>query len=48
MWIALETPSFHAAVEFENRQQIITAMSDDQSEAAAAFMAKRAPVYHYR
>jgi enoyl-CoA hydratase/carnithine racemase len=48
MWIALETPSFHAAVEFENRQQIITAMTQDQTEAAAAFIDKRAPVYRYR
>jgi enoyl-CoA hydratase len=48
MWISLETPSFHAAVEFENRQQIITAMTQDQSEAAAAFMEKRPPTYRYR
>jgi enoyl-CoA hydratase/carnithine racemase len=48
MWISLETPSFHAAVEFENRQQLITAMTADQSEAAAAFMEKRAPNFRYR
>lgn len=48
MWIALETPSFSAAVEFENRQQVITAMTDDQPEAVAAFLGKRAPNYRYR
>lgn len=45
MWIALETPSFSASVEFENRQQVFTAMTDDQAEAAAAFIGKRAPSY---
>jgi enoyl-CoA hydratase/carnithine racemase len=48
MWTALETPSFSASVEFENRQQVLTAMTDDQAEAAAAFLGKRAPSYHYR
>lgn len=48
MWIALETPSFDAAVEFENRQQIITAMTSDQPEATEAFLARRAPKFGYR
>jgi enoyl-CoA hydratase/carnithine racemase len=48
MWIALETPSFRASVEFENRQQILTAMTEDQPEATAAFLEKRPPVYRYR
>jgi enoyl-CoA hydratase/carnithine racemase len=48
MWIALETPAFISTVEFENRQQIITAMTADAAEASAAFLGKRAPDYHYR
>jgi enoyl-CoA hydratase/carnithine racemase len=48
MWTALETPSLAAAVEFENRQQVLTAMTEDQSEAVAAFLAKRPPSYGYR
>jgi enoyl-CoA hydratase/carnithine racemase len=48
MWIALETPSFSAAVEFENRQQVITALTEDAGEATAAFLGKRAPVYRRR
>jgi enoyl-CoA hydratase len=45
MWLALETPSFDASVEFENRQQTFTAMTTDQPEATSAFLQKRAPVY---
>lgn len=48
MWIALETPSFRAAVEFENRQQVITTFTRDQGEAAAAFLEKRTPNYQGR
>lgn len=48
MWIALETPSFHASVEFENRQQILTAQTEDRTEARDAFLEKRAPQYKYR
>jgi enoyl-CoA hydratase/carnithine racemase len=48
MWMALETPSFDAVVEFENRQQVITALTEDQPEAIRAFRDKRAPVYRYR
>ncbi|WP_037568796.1 enoyl-CoA hydratase/isomerase family protein [Phaeacidiphilus oryzae] len=46
MWLALETPSFDAAVEFENRQQLFTALTEDRAEATAAFLEKRPP--HYR
>ncbi len=45
---ALEIPSFAASIEFENRQQVLTAMTDDQAEAAAAFLGKRRPDYHDR
>ena len=48
MWTALETPSFDASVEFENRQQVLTALTEDQPEAAAAFLEKRPPRYSYR
>lgn len=48
MWIALEIPSFDAAVEFENRQQVLSAMTSDQAEALAASKQKRAPRYGYR
>lgn len=48
MWLALEQPSFHAAVELENRQQILTAMTEDRAEATAAFLEKRDPSYKNR
>ncbi|WGL54038.1 enoyl-CoA hydratase/isomerase family protein [Nocardioides sp. BP30] len=48
MWLALETPSFDAAVEFENRQQVLTAFTEDQPEATRAFLEKRSPVYRRR
>lgn len=48
MWIALETPSFHDSVEFENRQQILSALTEDRAEATAAFLEKRPPKYRNR
>lgn len=48
MWLALELPSLRAGIEFENRQQVITAMTRDQKEATAAFLEKRAPVFERR
>lgn len=45
MWLALELPSLRAGIEFENRQQVITAMTRDQREAAAAFLEKRQPTF---
>lgn len=48
MWIALETPSLLAAIEFENRQQVITALTADSREAAAAFLEKRPATYQRR
>ena len=45
MWLSLEIPSFDAAVELENRQQVITSLTTDQSEAMAAFREKRTPSY---
>lgn len=48
MWAALEVPSFRTQVEFENRQQMVPAMTEDQKEATASFLEKRTPVYHRR
>lgn len=48
MWLALETPSFDACVELENRQQVITALTEDRFEATQAFLDKRAPQYRFR
>lgn len=48
MWLALETPSFHNAVELENRQQILTSLTEDRAEATAAFLEKRDPQYKNR
>jgi enoyl-CoA hydratase len=48
MWLALELPSLRAGIEFENRQQVITAMTRDQKEATAAFLEKRAPSFERR
>lgn len=48
MWLALELPSLRAGIEFENRQQVITAMTRDQKEATAAFLENRAPSFERR
>ncbi|MGD0700692.1 MAG: enoyl-CoA hydratase/isomerase family protein [Trebonia sp.] len=48
MWTALEMPAFASAVEYENRQQVITALTADRVEATRAFLEKRDPVYRYR
>jgi enoyl-CoA hydratase len=48
MWLSLEIPSFDAAVELENRQQVLTALTQDQAEAMAAFRDGRKPEYSNR
>ncbi|MGD9958286.1 enoyl-CoA hydratase/isomerase family protein [Nocardioides sp.] len=48
MWAALESPSFAATVEFENRQQMVAAMTEDAVEATQAFLEKRPPQYRWR
>lgn len=48
MWLALELPSLKAMIEFENRQQVLTALTEDQPEAMHAFLDKRAPGYNHR
>ena len=41
MWTALEIPSQHATVEYEDRQQIMATFSRAVPEAAGAFLEKR-------
>jgi len=41
MWTALEIPSEQAAVEFEDRQQIMATFGQAPPEAIAAFLEKR-------
>ncbi|ARE37842.1 enoyl-CoA hydratase (plasmid) [Rhodococcus sp. BH4] len=41
MWLSLEIPSFDTAVEMENRQQVLTSATADQSEAMSAFTERR-------
>jgi enoyl-CoA hydratase len=48
MWLATETPSLAASIELENRQQVLSALTEDQPEAALSFLEKRAPRYANR
>jgi len=48
MWLSLEMPSLQAAIELENRQQVITAMTRDSVEAQDAFREKRTPTFERR
>ena len=48
MWLSLGTSSFDAAVELENRQQVLTSLTTDQQEAMAAFREKRPADYQGR
>ena len=48
MWLALESPSFATAVELENRQQVVAAMTEDKEEAMRAWLERRTPEFHYR
>lgn len=45
MWSALEIPGLQAAIDMENRQQIMASFSDDAREAQLARREKRAPRY---
>jgi len=45
MWSALEIPGQQAAIDLENRQQIMASATADRAEALAAFLEKRAPHY---
>ncbi len=43
MWDNLDAGSYDAAIELENRTQILASMTDDYKEATAAFTEKRPP-----
>lgn len=47
MWMSLEIPSFDAAVEVENRQQVLTSMTEDSNEAMASYRGKRRGNYDF-
>ncbi|MGE3448778.1 MAG: enoyl-CoA hydratase/isomerase family protein [Microbacteriaceae bacterium] len=48
MWSALEVPGAQAAIDLENRTQVMLAQTDDHREAVDAFVERRAPVFHDR
>jgi enoyl-CoA hydratase len=48
MWAALEMASLATSIEFENRQQVLSALTEDQPEAALSFLEKRPPRYANR
>lgn len=45
MWANLDAPSLDAALELENRAQILATMTDDFHEASRAFAEKRTPQF---
>lgn len=45
MWTALEIPGMQAAIDLENRQQIMASATRDHREAMAAFVEKRPPEF---
>jgi enoyl-CoA hydratase len=45
MWSALEIPGMQAAIDLENRQQIMASFTADHQEAMRAFLEKREPRY---
>ncbi len=48
MWSALEIPGMQAAIDLENRQQIMASATADHQEAMRAFLEKRPPSYENR
>jgi enoyl-CoA hydratase len=48
MWSNLETASQQAAIDLENRTQILTSFTEDVGEAVGAFLEKRPPDYRNR
>ena len=46
MWSALEIPGLQAAIDLENRQQIMASFSEDAAEARRARSEKRAPRFY--
>jgi enoyl-CoA hydratase len=45
MWSALEIPGLQAAIDMENRQQIMASFSDDARETRIAKAEGRPPTY---
>lgn len=45
MWAALEIPGMQAAIDLENRQQIMASATSDHREAMRAFIERRAPAF---
>lgn len=45
MWSALEIPGMQAAIDLENRQQIMASATADHREAMTAFLERRPPSY---
>ncbi len=48
MWSALEIPGMQAAIDLENRQQIMASATADHREAMQAFLERRPPQYTNR
>ncbi|HET9732550.1 MAG TPA: enoyl-CoA hydratase-related protein [Acidimicrobiales bacterium] len=48
MWSNLETPSLQAAIDLENRTQILTTMTEDTREAMSAWVQRRPPTFRNR
>ena len=48
MWDNLETPGIRAAIDLENRTQILGILTADHREAVSAFLEKRPPEYRNR
>jgi enoyl-CoA hydratase len=47
MWSALEIPGQQAAIDLENRTQVMTSFTHDATEQRAAFLEKREPHYQW-
>ena len=45
LWSNLEIASLHAAIDLENRNQLLACYTGNLDEAIAAFREKRKPVY---
>ena len=48
MWSNLEVSSLHAAIDLENRTQLLTTFTEDMQEAMTAFLEKRPPRFENR
>ena len=46
MWSALEIPGLQAAMDLENRTQVMLLQTADHTEARNAFLARREPMFH--